>query len=163
MGFFDEIKKLTKPYDDEYDEFEDEQDTDVPAAMEARPNPFSNFGSEPAAAPKVAQPQKSIRRDGKVVNFTSVGGAQVVLLKPERFESASEIADHLREMRTIVINLETTPKDVSRRLLDFLSGVAYALDGKVKRISTSTFLLTPSNIDILGDLVDELENGGFSF
>ena len=86
-----------------------------------------------------------------------------MLAKPERFETAAEIADHLREKRTVVMNLEQTSKDVSRRLIDFLSGVAYAQDGKIKKVANSTYIITPYNVDLVGDLVDELENNGLYF
>ena len=90
------------------------------------------------------------------------GAAQlkVVLVKPEHFEDASTIADHLNNKRTVVLNLESTNKEVSRRLVDFLSGVAYANNGQIKRVANSTFIITPYNVDIMGDLLDELENNG---
>ncbi len=78
----------------------------------------------------------------------------------ERFEDASTIADHLNNKRTVVLNLESTNKEVSRRLVDFLSGVAYANNGQIKRVANSTFIITPYNVDIMGDLLDELENNG---
>ena len=99
----------------------------------------------------------------KVVNINATTQLQVVLVKPDRFEAASEIADHLREKRTVVLNLESTQKDISRRLLDFLSGVAYANEGKIKKVAISTYIITPYNVDILGDLIDELENNGLYF
>ena len=99
-----------------------------------------------------------------MVNFGPAGGqTQVVLIKPERFETAAEIADHLRAKRPVLINLETTPKEVTRRLVDFLSGVAYALDGKIKKVALATYIITPYNVDIVGDLVEELENNGMYF
>ena len=70
------------------------------------------------------------------------------------------IADHLNNKRTVVLNLESTNKEVSRRLVDFLSGVAYANNGQIKRVANSTFIITPYNVDIMGDLLDELENNG---
>ena len=88
---------------------------------------------------------------------------QVVLAKPERFESAAEIADHLRDRRAVLVNLETTAKDTARRLLDFLSGVAYAQGGKIKKVSSSTYIITPSSVNLMGDLMDELESTGFYF
>jgi cell division inhibitor SepF len=88
---------------------------------------------------------------------------QVVLVKPERFDTVSEIADHLRERRAVVLNLESANKDVARRLVDFLSGVAYALDGKIKKVAISTYILTPYNVEIVGDLAEELENSGVYF
>ena len=78
-------------------------------------------------------------------------------------KDASAIADHLREKRTVVLNLESTNKEIARRLLDFLSGVAYANEGKIKKVAISTYIITPYNVDILGDLIDELENNGLYF
>ena len=75
----------------------------------------------------------------------------------------TEIADHLRDKKSVVLNLESTNKDVARRLVDFLSGVAYALDGKIKKVAISTYILTPYNVEIVGDLVEELENSGVYF
>ena len=98
-----------------------------------------------------------------MVNIHTTTQLQVVLVKPDRFENAAEIADHLREKRTVVLNLEQTSKDVSRRILDFLSGAAYAQEGKVKKVALSTYIITPYNVDILGDLIDELVNNGLYF
>ena len=97
---------------------------------------------------------------GMVVNIHATTQLKVVLVKPERFEDASTIADHLNNKRTVVLNLESTNKEVSRRLVDFLSGVAYANNGQIKRVANSTFIITPYNVDIMGDLLDELENNG---
>ena len=88
---------------------------------------------------------------------------QVVLVKPERFDDASAVADHLNAKRTVVLNLESTSKDIARRLVDFLSGVAYANNGQIKRVANSTFIITPYNVDIMGDLLDELESNGVFF
>ncbi|MEG0664708.1 MAG: cell division protein SepF, partial [Clostridia bacterium] len=103
------------------------------------------------------------KKNNKVVNIHATTQLQVVLVKPERFEDASSIADHLNNKRTVVLNLENTDKDVLRRIVDFLSGVAYANNGQVKRIASSTFIITPYNVDIVGDLIDELENNGIFF
>ena len=81
----------------------------------------------------------------------------------ERFEDASAIADHLNAKRTIVLNLESASKDIARRLIDFLSGVAYANNGQIKRVANNTFIITPYNVNIMGDLIDELENNGVFF
>ena len=100
------------------------------------------------------------RSNNKVVNIHATTQLAVVLVKPDRFENAAEIADHLKDKHTVVLNLEQTNKDVARRLVDFLSGVAYANEGKIKRVANSTYIITPYNVDILGDLIDELENNG---
>jgi cell division inhibitor SepF len=102
-------------------------------------------------------------RSNKVVNINATAQLQVVLVKPDKFESASEIADHLKDRRTVVINLEQTNKDIARRLLDFLSGVAYAFQGKIQKIATHTFIITPYNVGIMGDILDELESNGLYF
>ena len=99
----------------------------------------------------------------KVVNINATTQLQVVLVKPDRFDLVSDIADHLRDKQAVVLNLESTNKDVARRLVDFLSGCAYALDGKIKKIAISTYLITPYNVDVVGDLVEELENNGMYF
>ncbi len=102
-------------------------------------------------------------RNNKVVNINTTTQLQVVLVKPERSEDAGAIADHLNAKRTVVLNLESTNKEVSRRLVDFLSGVAYANNGQMKRVANSTFIITPLNVDIMGDLLDELETNGVFF
>ena len=148
MGFLDELKKLTRPFDE--DEFEDEEPiAEAPKPKDAaRKNPFSqSFEPEP-----VNVPSASPARGNKVVNIATTTQVQVVLVKPERFEVAAEIADHLREKRAVVLNLESTNKDVARRLIDFLSGCAYALDGKVRKIATDTYLFCPQSMDVMGDL-----------
>lgn len=162
MGFFDEIKKLTQPYDDIEDDFDDDMDLDAPSPVSApRDNPFS-AGYSAEAAPAGAA--RGAKRSGKVVSLGNAQGAgKVVLLKPERFDIGKDIADHLRSLHTVVINTEDTPKDTSRRLIDFLCGAAYALDGQVKKITNTTFIITPSNVDLTGDMMDELETSGFSF
>ena len=89
--------------------------------------------------------------------------AKVVLSKPERFDDASGIADNLNDKRTVVLNLEGTNRDTARRLIDFLSGVAYANGGQIKKVANNTYIITPYNVDISGDLIDELENTGMYF
>lgn len=165
MGLFDELKKLTRPYSsDEYDEFGDEY-VEAPAEQRApapeaprkyapppaeRRNPFSDYEAAPRPAP--------VRRD-KVVSLGNPQ-AQVVLVKPDRFEMAAEIADHIRERRSVVLNLEDAQPDVARRLVDFLSGVAYALDGTIRRVAANTYIIAPNNVDIMGDRMGEIDTGG---
>ena len=142
MSFIDELKKLTHPYEDEdEEEFDDFEEVPRKDTFEDRRN-------------------KTEDRRNKVVNIHATTQLKVVLVKPERFENASEIADHLKDKRTVVLNLESTNKDVARRLVDFLSGVAYAGEGKIKKVAANTYLITPYHVDIEGDLIDELENNG---
>lgn len=159
MGFIDELKRLARPYEDEdEDEFEDDFEPVTRTDRSERKDKSAKMDSSASLFP----PEES-RRSNKVVNIHTTTQLQVVLVKPDRFENAAEIADHLREKRTVVLNLEQTNKDIARRLLDFLSGVAYANEGKIKKVAISTYIITPYNVDILGDLIDELENNGLYF
>ena len=96
----------------------------------------------------------------KVVNINTTAQLQVVLVKPEKFEDASAVADHLNAKRTVVLNLQGNNKDISRRLVDFLSGVASANTAQIQRVANSTLIITPYNVELVGDLMDELENNG---
>ena len=169
MGFLDELKRLTHPYEDEmeddYDEEEELYDEDDAADMAppppAREEPVRRREREYQEPPRQQAPQGN--PGGKVVNIHATTQIQVVLVKPEKFDDASAIADHLRDKRTVVLNLEETDENVARRLLDFLSGVAYAQEGEIKKVAKQTFLVTPYNVRFEGDLLDELENGKIFF
>ncbi len=102
-------------------------------------------------------------QNNKVLNINTTTKLQVVLFKPDRFSDETRaIADELMKQHTIVLNLENTNKDNSRRIIDFLSGAAYASRGKIKRVATSTFLIIPSSVGMTGDdLLDQLESSGF--
>ena len=157
MGLMDELKRIARPYeDDDMDDGFDDFDTMGTGRL-------TREKAAPKAEPVSYDSDRIERRSNKVVNIHTTTPRQVVLVKPDRFENAAEIADHLREKRTVVLNLEQTSKDVSRRILDFLSGAAYAQEGKVKKVALSTYIITPYNVDILGDLIDELENNGLYF
>ena len=165
MGFFEEFKRLAHPNEDEdaenFNDYEDE--TPAPEHRERRSERSERRERRTELSDNVTS-FSDIERRNKVVNIRANTQLQVVLVKPERFEDASAIADHLRERRTVVLNLESTPKDIARRLLDFLSGVAYANEGKIKKAAISTYIITPYNVDIVGgDLMDELENSGLHF
>lgn len=156
MGFLDELKRLARPYEDEEDDFDDFEPV-------GRASVVREKSRDREATNTLYDQDAGDRRNNKVVNIHTTTQLQVVLVKPDRFEQASEIADHLREKRTVVLNLESTQKDISRRLLDFLSGVAYAHEGKIKKVAISTYIITPYNVDILGDLINDLENNGLYF
>ena len=159
MGLFNELKKLTKPYDDEeeFEEFEPPKQEELPVT------PPRNTAQARSSYGGFEEQRRNGAAGNKVVNIHATAQLQVVLVKPDRFETAAEIADHLRERRTVVLNLEQTNKDIARRLVDFLSGVAYAQDGKIKKVAVNTYIITPYNVDLLGDLIDELENNGLYF
>ena len=150
MGLMDELKKIIHPYDDEDYDYEDDFEEPVKESRSLFDDRKEDRREE----------RRSEDRHNKVVNIHATTQLKVVLVKPERFENASEIADHLKEKRTVVLNLESTNKDVARRLIDFLSGVAYAGEGKIKKVAANTYIITPYSVDIMGDLIDELENNG---
>lgn len=165
MGLLDELKKLTRPYaDDEEEEYDDYDDEEVEEEEPApTPPPRTSRRTAPAEPAYTAPSGMESRRDSRVVNINTTAQLQVVLVKPERFDNVSEIADHLRDKHAVVLNLENTDKNIARRLVDFLSGCAYAVDGKIKKVAASAYLITPFNVEIVGDLVEELENNGMYF
>ena len=155
MGFMDELRKLTHPYSDKEEDFDDYDDEPLEEEAAPAPAPRRSFGRSSAV--------ESSKTNSRVVNINASTQMQVVLVKPDRFDQVSEIADHLRDKQAVVLNLESTNKDVARRLVDFLSGCAYALDGKIKKVAISTYLITPYNVDVVGDLAEELENTAMYF
>ena len=166
MGFLDELKKLTKPYADEEEEYDDYDDE--PVEEEEPPAPTSRAPRRSATMTDPVYSRSSGLDTGRttgsrIVNINTTTQLQVVLVKPERFDNVSEIADHLRDKHSVLLNLENTDRNIARRLVDFLSGCAYALDGKIKKVAASAYLLTPYNVEIVGDLVEELENNGVYF
>ena len=173
-GFLDWVKG-----DDMEDDYDDYASNTQQPQQPAQPAQNMNQQPQQPQQPQPAQEEKfsynsnnnnynsnynnsseSQKQNNKVVSMHSTTQLAVVLVKPDRFENAAEIADHLKEKRTVVLNLEQTNKEVARRLVDFLSGVAYANEGKIKRVANSTYIITPYNVDILGDLLDELESNG---
>ena len=156
MGLMDELKKIIHPYDDEDYDYED--DFEEPVKESSRS--LFDDRKDDSREDRRSEERRADDRHNKVVNIHATTQLKVVLVKPERFENASEIADHLKEKRTVVLNLESTNKDVARRLIDFLSGVAYAGEGKIKKVAANTYIITPYSVDIMGDLIDELENNG---
>ncbi|MBQ8063789.1 MAG: cell division protein SepF [Clostridia bacterium] len=154
-NFIDNIKRITG-FEPEDDDFEYDIDLDEEYEEEEEED-YAPVRQQPAA------PAPKAQKGANVVNMPSKTTLQVVLAKPEKFDDASAIADHLNEKRTVVLNLEAANRDVARRLIDFLSGVAYANAGMLKRVANSTFIITPYNVSVTGDLLDELENNGMFF
>ena len=158
MSLMDELRRLARPYEDEEDYEEDfELEEPFVETKEERKTRGRKRGED-----DMERDYADTSRD-KVVNINTTTQLQVVLVKPEKFQDASAIADHLRDKRTVVLNLESANKDVARRMVDFLSGAAYAQEGKIKKVAVATYIITPYNVDIIGDLIDELENNGMYF
>ena len=167
MSFWDNVKKFAQPYsDDEYDYDEDDymDDYEEPAqpARRRRPAPapvaeeedeaFTGFSAPaPVAAAPVA-PAAPTGFSGHVVSASHAGKQEVTLFRPVNFNDASKAADDLRARKVVVVNLENVDKAMARRVVDFLSGCAYAVDGKVKKVAQATYLFCPHNMDVVGDL-----------
>ena len=171
MSFWDNVKKFTQPYaDDDYDEYEEDEvdgyEEEETTSRFGRRSALDNndlsgfdFDDEPAekAAPAVAP---ATGFNAQVVNISS-GKQQVVLFRPTSFNDTSKAADDLRSKKAVIVNMENVDKAMARRVIDFLSGCAYALDGKVKKIAQATYLFCPFNMDVVGDLEtlqSEVEN-----
>lgn len=153
MEFFEKlVQKLGLDDPDEYEDDDEAEQKNTAFDQEEEEEPRNS----------VFTSKKSTKKNN-IVNINATAQLEVVLVKPERFDDATSVADHLISKRTVVLNLESTNKDVSRRLVDFLSGVAYANGGQIKRVANSTFIITPYNVGIMGDLLDELENNGVYF
>ena len=158
MSLMDELRRLARPYEDEED-YEEDFELEEPFVETKEERKTRGRKRE---EDDMDRDYADTSRD-KVVNINTTTQLQVVLVKPEKFQDASAIADHLRDKRTVVLNLESANKDVARRMVDFLSGAAYAQEGKIKKVAVATYIITPYNVDIIGDLIDELENNGMYF
>lgn len=157
-GLRDKIQRMINPPDDEYEDYydEDEQEDEYSSDYdEPRRSSFSSFSV------------RTDPRDNKVVNLNNNGKTQMQMrvFKPISFgEETRDIADELLKRRTVVLNLEKTDKESARRIVDFLSGVAYANNGKLKPIASNIVIVTPYNVDLTGDdVLDELESSGIYF
>ena len=169
MSFWDNVKKFAQPYaDDDYDDYDEDDDYvykyDEPAEAPARrrekrraaPAPVmeeeeDDFGFAPvpvAAAPTAPATGFS----GQILNMGASNKQEVVLFRPGSFNDTSKAADDLRNRKAVIVNMENVDKAMARRVVDFLSGCVYALDGDVKKIAQSAYLFCPHNMDIVGDL-----------
>ena len=167
MSFWDNIKKFAQPYaDEDYDDYEDEdtyEETPQDTAPRARRvSPFESTNTAPAysapAAPSA--PTASTGFSGQVLNMNS-GKQEVVLYHAKAFDDAAKAADELRRKKAVILNMENVDKALTRRVVDFLSGAVYALDGSVKKVAQSTYLFCPHNMDVVGDLESFQTEGSY--
>ena len=167
MSFWDNVKKFAQPYsDEEYDDYDEDDYMDdyeepaqpsrrrrpAPAPIEEEENDdaFSGFTPAPVAAP--VAPAAPTGFSGHVVSASHAGKQEVTLFRPVNFNDASKAADDLRARKVVVVNLENVDKAMARRVVDFLSGCAYSLDGSVKKIAQAAYLFCPSSMVVNGDL-----------
>ena len=172
MSLWDNVKKFAQPYsDDDYDDYDEDDDYadeyEEPAETPARRSPRrapapapvaeeesdeqDDYGFTPAPA---ASNAVSAGFGGQVLNMNSSASnkQEVVLFRPGSFNDTSKAADDLRNRKAVIVNMENVDKAMARRVVDFLSGCVYALDGDVKKIAQSAYLFCPHNMDIVGDL-----------
>ena len=144
MGLFDKIKNGINPEGPDYD--------DQDAYTQQIQNDFNDnmYQQQPQQQyqPQQDQYQQPMGDQGMSVSGSNL---ELTVVKPERFDNVSQIANHLLNRRTVVLNLEETNKETARRLLDFLSGVAYSINGNLKRVANNTYVITPCNVDVSGD------------
>ena len=157
MAWFDNIKNAMHPYDDDSRENEEraaeealagEEPADEDAFEERQPRPVFSRRESKASAPPPA-PEK--------------GKMKLHLVNPSEFGEAAEIADSLKSRQAVLMNLEMADDVTARRMIDFLSGVAYALGGKIMRVSGQAYIVTPTNVDLVGDAVSDFESAGLYF
>lgn len=188
MSFIDNIKNFFVPVDDEAEDTpvstspkkpEPDDDDDEPEERPAYSSrPSSSAPTSTASSSSASSSSYSSRSSSKsgasranmgqqdedrpnFVNISTTAQLQVVLVKPEVFTDAKQIADHLIAKKTVVLNLESATADNKRRIIDFLVGVAYANGGSLKPVANLTYIITPYNVGFVGeDLVGELENNG---
>jgi len=179
MSLWDNVKKFAQPYaDDDYDDYDEDDDYleyDEPEEPAPRRAPRRKAAPAPAPAPAPMMDDEdedegygfgavtpavttssapSTGFSGQIVGGrTSVLNKQeVVLFRPGTFNDTSKAADDLRSHKAVIVNMENVDKAMARRVVDFLSGCVYALDGDVKKIAQSAYLFCPHNMDIVGDL-----------
>ena len=164
MGISDKFRKVFNIDSEYYDDYEEDEEIEMYESPRDKETAPRRQSTGIARQEKRAEaPRPSYHASSKVVDIHTTAKLQVVLKKPEHFDEAPAIADELLERRTVVLNLEVTAKDEAGKLLCFLSGVAYANGGKLKKIANNTYIITPYNVDVMGDLLDELENNGMFF
>ena len=160
MSIWDNIKKFTQPYsDEEYDDYDDlegfEEETEAEPETGRRPSPFSSARSADSSSFQgSASPSSGF--SGQVLNMNS-GKQEVVLFHAKTFDDAARAADELRKKKAVILNMENVDKGLTRRVVDFLSGSVYALDGSVKKVAMATYLFCPHNMDIVGDFETPVE------
>ena len=158
MGFLESFKNIfTIPEDDE---FEDELEQ---TTTEEKEDIKKAYRAEETAPVRRQETPRIIGGKSKTVNFNA-SQMQVVLVKPDRYDDVTSIADHLNDKKTVVLNLEAADRELSRRIVDFLSGATYANHGNMRKVSKGTFLIVPNGVDMMGEvMIDELEDSRMYF
>lgn len=165
MSFMDKIKKgignnTGYGTDDIYDEFYGQEEYDE--RDDSYEEDYQDSYDEDYREPAQDRHQSYSTGGNRFVDISSNFQVQVVVAKPKVFDEVTGISDHLNAKRTVVLNLEDcienqnpNEPNVARRIVDFIGGVAYANEGKINRITKSTYIIIPRNVDLVGDLDPE--------
>ena len=158
MSLFDSIKNIRdvmRAYDEEYMENEEQPEEQV---FEEEPEDLAEEEFSEA------KPRFNVfsRREARSEAAPADAKSSLLIRMPVDFDDAAAIADELKARKSVLLNLERTDIETSRRLLDFLSGAAYALGGKISRVSSQAYMLTPKDVVLVGDDISDLINSGFS-
>lgn len=142
MSLWDNVKNFMGI---ENSDFEDDTATSEQANDTTQQEDF--YEPQPKKEPRIFQ------ADRKTRSVATPAQMQVVIVKPDHFEDVTMIADHLNAKKSVVLNLEAANRETSRRIIDFISGVAYANKGSIRRVANSTFMIAPSDVDVMGELM----------
>jgi cell division inhibitor SepF len=148
---FDKVMDIMKLND-----YEDEQDMDLDS------DEFNTFTGVPQPVRK-EEPRNFKTYTGgksKVMNLQANIQMEVVVMQPTSYDEAQEICDHIKSKKPCIINLENIEHEIAQRIMDFVSGSCYTLDGNMQRVTNNIFLIAPENVDILGDFQEELKSNG---
>ena len=156
MSFWDNVKKFAQPYsDEEYDDYDEEMDefeeVQESAPRARRTSLFASATETNTTTTAAPTTSSNPGFNGQVLNMNS-GKQEVVLFHAKTFDDAAKASDELHRKKAVILNMENVDKSLTRRVVDFLSGSVYALDGSVKKIAQSTYLFCPHNMDVVGDL-----------
>ena len=143
-------------YDDDYDDYDDEYET--PSKSEREPMDYAP--SSRAASVSSSSRVSSRRNNSQVVSIHTNVQMQVCIIKPECYEDAQEICDQVKARKPVVVNLEKVEYPTAQRIMDFLSGTCYSLDGSIQRVANNIFIIAPENVDVSGDFKEELKTKG---
>ncbi len=163
MGFMDRISKFVNVNEgDYYDDIDDDEIVDD--YDEGYEEPEAPPAKKPSFASSFRQAEKP---KNNVVDFDAQSQQkskpQLALFKPVTHQDSKEIADHINQRHTVILNLEATNKDTARRIYDFITGVAYANRANVRKVANSTFIIAPHGYDFGGELLDTIESEGIYF
>lgn len=161
--FIDKMMDMMKlnDYDEESDELDVREDYIQESAYRQKIN------DQRYEAPKKESPRQFTSYSGgkepapgKIVNFQASVQMEVVVIQPETYDEAQDVCDHIKSQRPVIINLESMDRVIAQRIMDFVSGACYTLNGNLQRVTNNIFIIAPENIDVAGDFREELKSNG---